>query len=523
MPVRSIISLVALIAAVLGVLRSAPAQTARETRRAEMAARIDALIAQRWKELAIEPAEVSSDAEFMRRAYLDLTGVIPRVSEARAFLADKREDRRVQLVDDLLSSPAHATHLANTWRHLMLPNGFEIEQANATVGVQNWLRNQFVDNMRYDRIVSELLVSNEGGQSGPALFYTSHETKPEKLAAATARIFLGLQIECAECHDHPFDRWKQTDFWGYAAFFARLRQSEGMNAGMRYQLEDLPEGEVRIPKIDEVAKPKFPGGEMPEEDASGSRRVQLSIWMASRENPYLAKAAVNRIWGQLFGRGLVEPVDDLSENNLPSHPQLFQELTQYFVEIGFDVRELYRTLAMSQTYQLSSAWKGEKEPPTEAFARAATKPLSPDQLYDSINRVLARRANGAAMAGLPASPLLDPTRQAFLARIQSPSRTATEYSAGALQALMLMNGTDIAMATAPKDSALLASMSAPWLADAERVEILFLATYARFPTEEERQLFAEHAAAAKTDAEKELAWSDLLWVMLNSAEFAINH
>lgn len=500
------------------------AQHERAERRAKMAARIDELVAERWKELAVTPAEPASDAEFLRRAYLDLTGVIPRVSEARAFLADKREDKRVHLVEDLLSSPAHATHMANTWRHLMLPSGFDAEQANATVGVQNWLRNQFVDNLRYDRIVSELLVSTEGGQSGPALFYTSHETKPEKIAAATARIFLGLQIECAECHDHPFDRWKQTDFWGYAAFFARLRQAEGMQPGsMRYQLEDLPEGEVKIPKIDEVAKPKFPGGVMPNEDASGSRRVQLSIWMASRENPYLAKAAVNRIWGQLFGRGFVEPVDDLSENNQASHPKLFAELTDYFVEIGFDLRELYRTLALTKTYQLSSRWKGEKEPPTEAFARAATKPLSPDQLYDSVNRVLARKGNGAGMPGVPASPLLDPARQAFLSRIQSPSRTATEYSAGALQALMLMNGTDIAMATAPKDSALLASMSAPWLNDGDRVEILFLATLSRIPTEEERQLFAEHASAAKTDEEKELAWSDLLWVMLNSAEFAINH
>jgi hypothetical protein len=172
---------------------------------------------------------------------------------------------------------------------------------------------------------------------------------------------------------------------------------------------------------------------------------------------------------------------------------------------------------------LTSGWKGDKEPPNEAFARAATKPLSADQLYDSVNRVLARRVNGAGMAGLPASPLLDPTRQAFLSRIQSPSRTATEYSAGALQALMLMNGTDIAMATAPKDSALLASMSAPWLADSDRVEILFLATLSRIPNEEERQMFAEHASAATSEEEKELAWSDLLWVILNSAEFAINH
>lgn len=493
------------------------AQTAREQRRAEMAARIDELIAERWRELGITPAEQSTDAEFMRRVYLDLTGVIPRVSEARAFLNDPSEEKRAKLVDELLSSPAHATHLANSWRQLMLPSGFDAEQANATVGVQNWLRNHFVNNLRYDRIVSELLVSTEGGQSGPALFYTAHETKPEKVAAATARLFLGLQIECAECHDHPFDRWKQTDFWGYAAFFARIRQSNGMMADSRYQLEDLPEGEVKLPNTDEFVRPKFPGGAMPEEDPSGSRRVQLSIWMASRENPYLAKAAVNRIWGQLFGRGFVEPVDDLSENNPPSHPQLFQELTDYFVEIGFDLRELYRTLTLTQTYQLSSIWRGENEPPDEAFARAATKPLTPDQMYDSINRVLARRQTRAS------SSLLDPQRQSFLSRIQSPTRSATEYSSGALQALMLMNGADVAMATAPSDSALLGALTAPWLSDDQRIEILFLATLSRFPALDEVEFCREHVAAAQTSEEKEGAWADLLWVMLNSAEFAINH
>ncbi len=489
-----------------------------QPRRTATVGRIDELIEQRLALSEFQPAPQADDAEFLRRVHLDLTGVVPRVSEARAFLADASPDKRDKLVDRLLTSPAQATHLANTWRRIMLPGGLNLEQINNVAGVQNWLRSRFVENLRYDNLVSELLVATEGDQTGPALYYTALDLAPEKLAGSTARIFLGLQIECAECHDHPFDDWKQADFWGYAAFFAQLRQDGAMQPGRNgMRIVDTDVGEVKLPNSETVVPPQFIGGAKPSDDELGTRRMQLAIWMASRDNPYLAKAAVNRVWAQLFGRGIVEPVDDLGPHNAPSHPQLLEELTQYFVDTGFDLRELYATLTRTRAYQRTSAWTDQPQPPPELLACMPLKTLSADQLYDSLNRILNRQppnTNGG--------PLLDPLRQAFVLRMQADGRSLLDYEAGVLQALTMLNGSDLAEATDPQRSPLLGAIEAPLLDDAQRIDTLYLATLTRLPREEERRLCLERVQSV-SPSEKGKALSDVLWALLNSAEFALNH
>ena len=512
-----------LVLAWLGPVALAQEEAAdRATARSAMIRRIDELVEARIKAAGYQPAARSSDEEFVRRVYLDLTGVTPRVAEVRAFLADESPDKRAKLIDRLLDSPAHATHLANTWRNIMLPGGLNIEQINNVVGVQNWLRQRFLENLRYDNLVSELLVASDGGDIGPALYYTSLELAPEKLAGSTARIFLGLQIECAQCHDHPFDKWKQKDFWGYAAFFARLRQPDGNNPGARMNLVDLESGEVKLPDTEEIVLPKYPGGTAPGEGELGTRREQLAIWMASRDNPFLPRAGVNRVWWHLFGRGLVEPVDDLGPQNPASHPELFSELTDYFADVGFDLRELYRTLANTQAYQRTSVWKEEPVPPPELYVHMPVKTLTAEQLYDSVNRVLNRKPQGM-MAGVNiASPLLDPQRQAFIAKVQSSGRNALDYQAGVLQALTLLNGADLAEATDPARGPLLGSIEAPFLTDDDRLRTLFLATLARHPTDEELTLCRQQLAKY-SESDRGKAYSDILWALLNSAEFALNH
>jgi hypothetical protein len=511
----------------LGLLFVVPALKAAEDQpaaRQAMVARIDELVIARIKAAGLEPAAKASDEEFVRRVYLDLTGAIPRVSETRAFLADQQPNKRVELIDKLLDSPAHATHLANTWRNIMLPGGFSIEQVNNLVGVQNWLRQRFVENVRYDNLVAELLVASDGGEAGPALYYTSLDLSPEKLASSTARIFLGLQIECAQCHDHPMDHWKQRDFWGYAAFFARLRQPEMNNPNPRgrARLIDLDEGEVKIPNSEEVVLPKYPAGVSPKDGELGTRREQLAVWMASRDNPYLPRAGVNRTWWHLFGRGLVEPVDDLGTQNPASHPELLDELTEYFVKSGFNLRELYRTLANTETYQRTSEWSSEPVPPPELYAHMSVKTLTAEQLYDSVNRVLHRKVE-SMMPGLNVnSPLLDQRRQAFIAKVQSSGRNALEYQAGILQALSLLNGNDLAEATDPEKSPLLGSIEAPFFTDDDRLRTLFLAVFTRQPTDDELNLCREQLAK-HSDSDRGKGYSDVLWALLNSAEFALNH
>ena len=499
---------------------SAAEDNDRARAREEMARKVDERIDASLAKAKIAAAEQADDAEFLRRAYLDLTGSIPRVADARKFLADKRADKRARLIDELLASPAHANHLANLWRSIMLPGGVNLEQINSVVGVQNWLRQRFVENLRYDNLVSELLVATAGDDAGPALYYTSLELAPEKLASSTARIFLGLQIECAECHDHPFDKWKQKDFWGYASFFAQLQRPEN-NPGMQARLVDIDRGDVKIPNSEEIVLPKFPSGGAPGADELGTRRMKLAVWMASRDNPYLARAAVNRAWSVLFGRGLVEPVDDIGPHNLPSHPELFQELTDYFIDSGFDLRELFRTIAMTQTYQRTSRWTSVP-PPVELYAHMPVKALSAEQLYDSLNRVLARRGGGQ-MPGLNLrSPLLDPQRQQFMIKMQSQARSPLDYQAGVLQALTLLNGADLAEATTAERGPLLLALDTPLFAEGDRLETMFLATITRQPTDHEREVFLKHIAS-RSPSEKGKAWSDALWALLNTAEFATNH
>ena len=500
----------------------APAEQSQAERRAAIVKRIDEIINARLKAEGLEPAARSSDGEFLRRVGLDLVGAIPRVADVRAFAADDRPDKRARMIDRLLDSPAHATHLANTFRHIMLPGSTDIEQINNVVGVQNWLRQRFVENVRYDNLVSELLVATAGDDAGPALYYTSLELAPEKLAGSTARIFLGLQIECAQCHDHPFDSWKQDEFWGYAAFFARLRRPDMNVPGMRMALVDLNEGEVKHPKTDAVVPPRYPSGGTPAADELGTRRQQLAIWMASRDNPYLPRAAVNRGWSILFGRGIVEPVDELGPQNPPRHPEFMDELTKYFTKSGFDLKELLRTLANTEAYQRTSQWQGEKPPAAELYACAAVKTLTAEQLYESVNRVLNRRGQGMMPGANVQSPLLDPQRQAFIAKMQTAGRSPLEYQAGVLQALTLLNGSDLAEATDPQKSPLLGSLEAPFLGDDERLALLFLATLSRSPTEEELTLCRKQLAS-RSDSDKAKGWSDILWAVLNSAEFALNH
>lgn len=475
----------------------------------EMARRVDGVLANRWSEADIESAAKATDSEFLRRVYLDLTGVVPTVADARDFLGSTDQNKRRELIDRLLQSPRHPTHLANTWRNILIPDGFATEMAGGAAGMQKWLRGRFQQNMRYDRMVGDFLTATGSSESGPALYYQALNSEPEKLAASTARIFLGLQLECAQCHDHPFDDWSQTDFWGYAAFFAQVK---GDSRGQRFVLTDSNQGEVLLPEVDEVVPPQFPNGESPDNDQDGTRRLQLSIWMSSSNNPFLARATVNRVWSLMFGRGLVNPVDDLGPENAPVHPQVLDELSEYFVKSGYDLRQLFRVLANTHAYQLTSHSDSQEQGDRrrEVFAQMGTKSLTSEQLFDSLQRCLHMPVNGLNSSNVVQSP----QRQLFVDQTDTKTRDATEYGAGIQQTLSLMNGSQLALATDHPDTGILAALQAPFLSHEDKLETLFLATLSRRPDATERELFAS------TDA---VAFGDLLWALLNCAEFRFNH
>ncbi|MEO2009986.1 MAG: DUF1549 and DUF1553 domain-containing protein [Pirellulaceae bacterium] len=481
-----------------------------------MADQIDSLIEARLRAEGYEPGELCRDEVFLRRVYLDLAGVLPTVADVRAFLKDDSPDKRIVCVDRLLTSPRYATHMASSWRNVMLPRSFDREQLNNAAGLQNWLRNQFVKNLRYDNLVAEFLVATGDGTSGPALYYTSLEMKPEKLAASSARIFLGLQIQCAECHDHPSDHWTQRDFWAYAAFFSQLQEpSEGM---VNMRVVDRDEGEVLLPDTEEVIGPRFPGSSVESDSEFGTRRSQLAIWMASRDNPYLARAAVNGAWAQLFGRGLVHPVDDLGQNNPASHPELLKQLATYFTKNRFDQRLMMRTLVRTKAYQRSSELT-DPAIPDFLFGRMLVKTLNSEQLYDCVTRAAGTEV---VTSGMVQDPFLEPRRLAFVSRMHRQTRDATQYQVGLPHALLLMNGPEIQAATSPQQSRLIRGLAAPWFSDEQRIETLFLATMSRFPNEDERRE-VQAALNSVPLEERQAALADVLWALLNSGEFALNH
>ncbi len=504
---------------------AAPAKPPASSR--EMAARIDQLLAQRWEAEGVEPAPPTTDPAFLRRVHLDLTGVIPTVSVARRFLQDTSADKRERLIERLLRSPRHASHLAVVWRTRMLNEQLEPQQLQTAVGLEQWLQQQFATNLRYDNLVADLVASTGSRDVGPAVYFASLELKPEKLAASTARIFMGLQIQCAECHNHPFDHWTQEDFWGYAAFFAQL---QGQNADgpqvvqPSIALIDRDRGEVTLPGMDDPVSPMFPGGDVANQQLGGTRRQQLAIWLASRDNPYLARAAVNWTWAHLFGRGLVDPVDDLGEHNPPSHPQLMQELCDYFERQSFDLRDLLKTLCSTRAYQLSSQRKSPREEPVaeDLFAQMAVKALTAEQHYDSLNLCLSQTEPTAQPTPFGPGIPIDQRRLQFVIQMQTPARSALEYESGPRQALQLMNGPLATEATSVAESALLGALEAPFFSNAQRLETLYLATLSRYPTEAEKDRLAPLMARAKTDEQLQQLLSDVLWAVLNSAEYGLN-
>jgi len=508
----------------LAISASIPVFAAPPTE-AEMAAKIDSRLAEAWNREKVRPAEPADDAEFLRRAWLDLCGIIPPlndpdgISGIRGFLESSEADKRAKLIERLLARPSHATHFANVWKNVLLPQDVDVQRLLGEAGFQTWLRGQFADNVPYDTLIANLvLAKGQANQAGPALFYTSLQLKPEELAASTSRVFLGTQIQCAQCHDHPFDHWKKADFWGYAAFFAQLERGNGRQP-VALTVADAELGEVTLSDSKDPVKPRFLGGETSGDMATKTRRERLVQWLTWPENPFVARAAVNRVWALLFGRGLVHPVDDLGKHNTCAHPELMAELAEYFVRTGYDLNCLVRTLTRTKAYQLSSRSPPGADDRPELFARMSIKSLTAEQLYDCLLEAMRRRESAQGQQLVLANRGIDASRQAFLNRFRAPTQGVTEYEGGIPQALTLMNGVSIRQATDLRQSDLLLALDAPFFTTEQRVEVLFLSTLSRRPGSDERTKFVGYVE----DANNREALGDVLWALLNSAEFMLNH
>jgi hypothetical protein len=491
---------------------------------ADLAARIDRRLGDLFKADKVTPAPAAADAEFLRRASLDLTGRIPRAADVRDFLDDTSADKRRRLIDALLDDPRFAAHFANVWRAELLPEAASNPQAAAfRAGFEAWLRQQFRAGVGYDRLVRELLmtpIAADGKEAEPVLrdperpnplaFFAAKDAAPANIASAVARSFLGIRLECAQCHDHPFARWKRDHFWSQAAFFAGLRRKGN---GLFAPLTEAADRHELVPPGARKPRPaEFLDGAAVQGQAGRAPRAALAEWVTSPDNPYFARAAANRVWGLLFGSGLVDPVDDFRDDNPASDPELLGLLTRAFVESRFDLPYLVRSICLSRAYQRTSARTHGSQDATRLPARMGVKALTGEQFFDSLALATGYRDEqdkGAA-------------RRQFLSRF-ALSGAANEPETSVHQALTLLNGRFVAWATDPEaNPTLIAVTQTPGMSLAERIEALYLATLSRRPTAEEMGRLKRYVGKAEKGREAERL-ADVFWTALNTAEFRLNH
>ncbi len=479
---------------------------------------IDEHVDRKLAKLNVAPSDVCDDATFFRRVHLDLIGLLPDPDATRSFLDDADTDKRAKAVDALLARPDFADLMALRWADLLRVDRRALGHQRA-YAYHRWIRDSFLQNKPFDEFAREL-VSAEGPLADiPAANFYKVVTKPGEAASAVSQVFLGVRIACAECHHHPTDRWTQADYAGMLAFFApvAVRSDAIVAAG---------DPIAKHPRTGEPVFAHALGTIMPSANPPGDRRAVLASWMTDPVNPYFARNFANRIWAILFGRGIVDPVDDVRATNPPSHPELLDLLAKHAVETKYDTRAMVRFLCASRAYQSSSKPNASNEKDERNFSRALLRRPSAEVLLDMIGQ-----ATGVPdrFAGLPAGTRAvqvwdSETKQPFLRLFARPMRaTACEcernVEPSSTQVLHLLNSPDFQRRLSHPDG-VVAKLLRAEVEDAKLTERLFLAYFSRRPTAEETTKVVEFF---RSKSERRKAAEDLAWVMLNALEFTFNH
>ncbi|HSQ55383.1 MAG TPA: DUF1549 and DUF1553 domain-containing protein, partial [Gemmata sp.] len=374
---------------------------------------IDELVDAKLKKVKVQASPIASDAEFIRRVYLDLTGLPPSADEVRAFLADKTDSKakREKLIDRLVGSDAFVEHWTNKWADLLQVNRKFLGEGGAK-SFRKWIRDSVAANKPYDKFAYEILTASGSNMENPPASYFKILRNPDEVMENTTQLFLAVRFNCNKCHDHPFERWTQDQYYDLSAYFAQVSRTEdpkfkgqkigGTNVEQPKPLveviKDIKDGEVTHIRTGETAKPHFPYAITADLPAQESRRTVAAKWITSPTNPYFAKSYVNRIWGYLLGVGIIEPLDDIRAGNPPTNPELLDRLTEEFVKSNFDVQKLIRTICKSRTYQLAiatSKWNRDDE---INYSHAMARRLSAEVLFDAIHRATGSQSK---LPGLP--------------------------------------------------------------------------------------------------------------------------
>jgi hypothetical protein len=487
---------------------------------------IDTLALSRWKQLGIVPSDLCSDSEFIRRAHLDLCGKLPTPDEVRAFLSDTRRDKRARLIDQLLDSRDYAAYFALRWGSI-LRNASLAGAEQAAYAFHDWLRDMIARNRPYDEFVRGIVAAAGEWQDAPAVnwYWQMRDDQLHQPVADTAQIFLGLRLQCAKCHHHPYERWSQEDYFGLAGFFARLGRKGLGEPPPYYASRTRTSGEIN-PRTGKPIEPKILDGPELKVPPDQDPRHLLVDWMARPDNPFFAGALVNRLWGHLLGRGLVDPVDDMRETNPPSNPELLDALAQDFIKHKLDVKHVLRTICNSRTYQLSAAPSEYNQHDKQNHARYYGRRLIAEVLHDAVDQVCGTRTQFNRMSKQARAVDLphEGFGSYFLDVFDRPPRSsacecARSTGASLSQVLHLAISGNIEGKIASGQGRI-AKLTAAKVPPAKAVEDLYLAAFARYPTAVEQQRALDYL---RGQSDQRRGLEDLTWALLNSREFMFNH
>jgi hypothetical protein len=492
----------------------------------------------KWQDLGLVPSGLCTDQEFIRRLALDLTGTLPTPAQVQAFADDKDPGKRAQLVDRLLETPEYSYFFANKWADILrVKRRNQPDRAKGTFAFHSWIRSAVAHDMPYDAFARAILGASGDEISNPPTVWYKELLQPEQFVDDTAQVFLGLRLACAQCHHHPYERWSQDDYWGLAAFFGRINRKNipvpgEINNGQNQRLAifNRSQGNVINKKTGQPAVMKALDGGPLTVGADDDPRQLLVDWMVDTKNPFFARAVANRYWAHFFGRGIVDPLDDMRVTNPPSNAELLDALAADLVAHQYSLKHLVRTICKSRTYQLSSTPNEFNKHDKQNYARYYPRRMSAEVLFDAVNLV----ANSpGAFSGLPqdthaprrAIMLPDESFPSyFLDVFGRPQRiSACECErvseANLAQALHLLNSDEIQSKLARPNGRAdkLAKDPRP---DAEKLDELFLWAFARKPTPQQREVALAHLARHEKD--KKVAYENILWALLNTKEFVFN-
>lgn len=486
---------------------------------------IDTHIDAKLQKLHIQPSPLADDATFLRRASLDLTGQLPTPEEVRAFLADATptKAKRAKLIDKLIARPAYTDHWTIKWGDLLQSSRKYLGE-KGTFAFREWIRDGIATNKPYDKMVRELLTSRGSTYEDPAANYFRATREPKPTMEKTTQVFLGVRMVCAQCHDHPFERWTQNQYYQMSAFFSAVGLRPGYEIGEEILFDQRADYDMKHPKDSRVVAPEFLiASTTPVPIPSDERRRDaLAQWLTSKQNPFFAKAVVNRIWSYFFGKGIIDPVDDIRASNPPVNPALLDALTKDFTDHNFDLQHLMRTIANSRAYQAAITTNEWNEKDTDNFSHAAPRRLAAESLMDAVSSAAGARPNFPEVPeDTTANQLPDPHigKDGFLDLFGRPSReSACECERRAdlslPQALNLVNGRTISDAVAdPKGR--VAKLVLSGKNDAAIVEELYLAALSRLPNKAE----SERGQKYLSGGARAIRAQDMLWALLNSKGF----